>query len=119
MYRLLAFLTVLLLCPSLHAAPKSYLIDTENTAIRLSWHAFGGILSWATFSGVTGAVTLNPDNDVDDHIHVTIPVATLVASNTLLTWQLKSDMRSTIRPSSSSARAWSPRAPDGSGCSAR
>lgn len=77
MYRLLAFLTVLLLCPSLHAAPKSYLIDTENTAIRLSWHAFGGILSWATFSGVTGAVTLNPDNDVDDHIHVTIPVATL------------------------------------------
>ncbi len=45
MYRLLAFLTVLLLCPSLHAAPKSYLIDTENTAIRLSWHAFGGILS--------------------------------------------------------------------------
>ncbi|MFH7929784.1 YceI family protein [Enterobacter roggenkampii] len=92
MYRLLAFLTVLLLCPPLHAAPKSYLIDTENTAIRLSWHAFGGILSWATFSGVTGAVTLNPDNDVDDHIHVTIPVATLVASNTLLTWQLKSDM---------------------------
>lgn len=92
MYRLLAFLTVLLLCPSLHAAPKSYLIDTENTAIRLSWHAFGGILSWATFSGVTGAVTLNPDNDVDDHIHVTIPVATLVASNTLLAWQLKSDM---------------------------
>ena len=92
MYRLLAFVTVLLLCPSLHAAPKSYLIDTENTAIRLSWHAFGGILSWATFSGVTGAVTLNPDNDVDDHIHVTIPVATLVASNTLLTWQLKSNM---------------------------
>jgi len=92
MYRLFAFLTALLLCPSLHAAPKSYLIDTDNTAIRLSWHAFGGILSWATFSGVTGAVTLNPENDVDDHIHVTIPVATLVASNKLLTWQLKSDM---------------------------
>ena len=92
MYRLLAFLNVLLLCPSLHAAPKSYIIDTDNTAIRLSWHAFGGILSWATFRGVTGAVTLNPENDVDDHIHVTIPVATLVASNKLLTWQLKSDM---------------------------
>lgn len=92
MYRLFAILTALLLCPSLYAAPKSYLIDSDNTAIRLSWHAFGGILSWATFSGVTGAVTLNPDNDVDDHIHVTIPVSTLVASNKLLTWQLKSDM---------------------------
>ncbi|SAG37198.1 YceI family protein [Enterobacter kobei] len=92
MYRLFAILTALLLCPSLYAAPKSYLIDSDNTAIRLSWHAFGGILSWATFSGVTGAVTLNPDNDVDDHIHVTIPVSTLIASNKLLTWQLKSDM---------------------------
>lgn len=92
MYRLFAILTALLLCPSLYAAPKSYLIDSDNTAIRLSWHAFGGILSWATFSGVTGAVTLNPDNDVDDHIHVTIPVSTLMASNKLLTWQLKSDM---------------------------
>ncbi|HDS9455369.1 TPA: YceI family protein [Enterobacter asburiae] len=83
---------LILVCPWALAAPKSYLIYTDNTAIRLSWHAFGGILSWATFSGVTGAVTLNPDNDVDDHIHVTIPVATLVASNKLLTWQLKSDM---------------------------
>lgn len=83
---------LILVCPWVLAAPKSYLIDTDNTAIRLSWHAFGGILSWATFSGVTGAVTLNPNNDVDDHIHVTIPVATLVASNKLLTWQLKSDM---------------------------
>ncbi|MCW1829141.1 YceI family protein [Enterobacter asburiae] len=83
---------LILVCPWALAAPKSYLIDTDNTTIRLSWHAFGGILSWATFSGVTGAVTLNPDNDVDDHIHVTIPVATLVASNKLLTWQLKSDM---------------------------
>ena len=83
---------LILVCPWSLAAPTRYLIDTENTAIRLSWHAFGGILSWATFSGVTGAVTLNPDNDLDDHIHVTIPVATLVASNKLLTWQLKSDM---------------------------
>lgn len=83
---------LILVCPWALAAPTSYLIDTENTAIRLSWHAFGGILSWATFSGVTGAVTLNPENDLDDHIHVTIPVATLVASNKLLTWQLKSDM---------------------------
>ncbi|GHS71074.1 hypothetical protein EKTHUN627_18730 [Enterobacter kobei] len=45
MYRLFAILTALLLCPSLYAAPKSYLIDSDNTAIRLSWHAFGGILS--------------------------------------------------------------------------
>ena len=81
-------IVLVLICPWATAAPKSYIIDTDNTTIRLSWHAFGGILSWATFSGVT----LNPENDVDDHIHVTIPVATLVASNKLLTWQLKSDM---------------------------
>lgn len=91
MLRRLLMLLVLV-CPWALAAPQSYIIDTSNTAIRLSWHAFGGILSWATFSGVTGAVTLNPNNDVDDYIHVTIPVATLVASNSLLTWQLKSDM---------------------------
>lgn len=91
MLRRLVILLVLV-CPWALAAPMSYIIDTDNTAIRLTWHAFGGILSWATFSGVTGAVTLNPDNDVDDHIHVTIPVATLLASNKLLTWQLKSDM---------------------------
>ena len=91
MLRRLVILFVLL-CPLAQAAPQSYTIDTENTAIRLSWHAFGGILSWARFSGVTGSVTLNPDKDIDDHIHVTLPVATLVASNSLLTWQLKSDM---------------------------
>lgn len=91
MLRRLVILFVLL-CPLAQAALQSYTIDTENTAIRLSWHAFGGILSWARFSGVTGSVTLNPDKDIDDHIHVTLPVATLVASNSLLTWQLKSDM---------------------------
>lgn len=115
-------IVLVLVCPWAMAAPKSYIIDTDNTDIRLSWRAFGGILSWATFSGVTGAVTLNPENDVDDHIHVTIPVATLVASNKLLTWQLKSDMflnPSATRLSSSSALAWSPRATGGSGCSAR
>jgi len=41
---------------------------------------------------VTGTVTLNPDQDRDDRVEVNIPVDTLVASNTLLTWQLKSDM---------------------------
>lgn len=92
MHRPLAFFAALLFCPCLLAAPQSYTIDTDSTAIRLSWHAFGGILSWAKLTGVTGNVTLNPESDFDDHIHVTIPVATLVASNGLLTWQLKSDM---------------------------
>lgn len=79
--------------PSLYAAQKA-ILSTAITPLfgyrgmPLRRHS----LSWATFSGVTGAVTLNPDNDVDDHIHVTIPVSTLVASNKLLTWQLKSDM---------------------------
>lgn len=119
MLRRLVILFVLL-CPLAQAAPQSYTIDTENTAIRLSWHAFGGILSWARFSGVTGSVTLNPDKDIDDHIHVTLPVATLVASNSLLTWQLKSDMflnLNVILLSNLSAHAWSLRVQERSGCS--
>lgn len=81
-----------LFSPALYAQPVSYVINTEKTPITLSWHAFGGILSWANLDGVTGDVTLDPENEFSDRIHVTIPVSTLVASNSLLTWQLKSDM---------------------------
>ncbi|MDK9584915.1 YceI family protein [Lelliottia wanjuensis] len=81
-----------LLSPALYAQPVSYVINTEKTPITLSWHAFGGILSWANLNGVTGNVTLDPKNEFSDRIEVTIPVSTLVASNRLLTWQLKSDM---------------------------
>lgn len=92
MLRLLLLLAVTLVCPSLFAAPVAYTIDTDKTAIKLSWRAFGGIPSWANLKGVTGKVTLNPDNEFDDRINVTVPVATLQASNNLLTWQLKSNM---------------------------
>ncbi|ASV56522.1 YceI family protein [Lelliottia jeotgali] len=81
-----------LLSPALYAQPVSYAINTDRTPITLSWHAFGGILSWANLDGVTGDVTLDPENEFSDRINVTIPVSTLVASNSLLTWQLKSDM---------------------------
>lgn len=92
MLRLVLLLVVTLVCPSLYAAPLVYTIDTHKTAIKLSWRAFGGIPSWANLNGVTGTVTLNPDNEFDDRIQVTVPVATLKASNNLLTWQLKSNM---------------------------
>lgn len=92
MTRLILLFVTALFCPMLYASSTSYAIDTDNTGIKLSWHAFGGILSWANLNGVTGDVTLNPDNEFNDRIKVTIPVATLVASNKLLTWQLKSDM---------------------------
>ncbi|URN98339.1 YceI family protein [Leclercia adecarboxylata] len=92
MLRLTLLLIVTLVCPSLCAAPVVYAIDTQKTAIKLSWRAFAGIPSWAHLSGVTGSVTLNPDNEFEDHIQVTVPVATLQASNNLLTWQLKSNM---------------------------
>jgi polyisoprenoid-binding protein YceI len=59
---------------------------------HLSWRAFGGILSYARLQGVTGDVVLDPENEFNDRIRVAIPVSTLVASNRLLTWQLKSDM---------------------------
>lgn len=78
--------------PALYAAPVTYTITPDKTSIGLSWRAFGRDFSQARLRGVTGTVILNPDEERDDHIDVTIPVATLVASNSLLTWQLKSDL---------------------------
>ena len=92
MLRLILLLVATLICPSLYAVPASHAIDTDNTAIKLTWRAFGGIQSWAHLDGVTGTVTLDPDNEFNDHIKVTVPVATLQASNNLLTWQMKSDL---------------------------
>lgn len=79
-----------LLSPALYAAPVTYSIIPDKTTIALSWRAFGHEFSQARLQGVTGTVILNPQEDRDDHIEVTIPVGTLVASNSLLTWQLKS-----------------------------
>ena len=74
---------------SLYASPVDYLINTQETTITLSWHAFGD-MSEATLRNVTGDILLNAGNDRDDNIHVAIPVATLNASNRLLTYQMKS-----------------------------
>lgn len=91
MMRSCCFLSVLLLfSPVLFAAPETYVISTDKTAIGLSWRAFGHAFSQAHLEGVTGTVTLDPMADWDDHIEVKIPVATLVASNILLTSQMKS-----------------------------
>ncbi|AEN66064.1 YceI family protein [Enterobacter soli] len=92
MTRFTTLLIVILFSPMLLAAPVHYDIDQQKTGIVLSWRAFGGILSQAWLKDVTGKVTLDPDNEFNDQIQVTIPVATLVASNSLLTWQLKSNM---------------------------
>lgn len=92
MTRFATLLIGILLSPMLLAAPVHYDIDQQKTGIVLSWRAFGGILSQAWLKDVTGKVTLDPDNEFNDQIQVTIPVATLVASNSLLTWQLKSNM---------------------------
>lgn len=81
-----------LLSPVLYAAPVTYAITPDKTSIGLSWRAFGHQFSQARLQGVSGTVTLNPDEDRDDRIEVTIPVGTLVASNSLLTWQLKSNL---------------------------
>lgn len=92
MTRAVAFLIAgLLLSPLAHAASLYYTISTPDTAIGLSWRAFGGI-SHAKLTGVTGEVRLNPENELDNHVRVSIPVSTLIASNNLLTWQLKSSM---------------------------
>lgn len=74
---------------SVYANPTSYSINTQKTTITLSWHAFGDV-SKACMGRVTGEITLDAGNERDDRIDVTIPVASLEASNALLTYQLKS-----------------------------
>lgn len=92
MTRAMTFLvTVLLLNPLSYASSLYYTIFTPDTAIELSWRAFGGI-SHAKLTGVTGEVSLDPANEMDSHVMVSIPVSTLIASNNLLTYQLKSSM---------------------------
>lgn len=77
--------------PSLYASPASYSINTQETTIALSWHAFGET-SKASLGKVTGDITLDAGNAEKDRIDVTIPVATLEASNSLLTYQMKSSL---------------------------
>ncbi len=76
---------------SLYASPVGYRINPQETAITLSWQAFGD-MSQARLGNVTGDITLNAGNDSDDTVHVSIPVAGLNASNPLLTWQMKSSL---------------------------
>ncbi|WP_436874098.1 YceI family protein [Kosakonia sacchari] len=86
-----AMMIGLLSAPGAQAMPLSYRIATPATTVALSWHAFGGV-SQAHLDGVSGDVTLNPAQEREDRINVTIPVATLIASNSLLTYQLKSSL---------------------------
>lgn len=73
----------------LYASPVGYRIDTQKTTISLSWHAFGSV-SKASMGKVTGEITLDAGDERGDRIDVTIPAATLEASNSLLTYQMKS-----------------------------
>ncbi|MCW2480607.1 YceI family protein [Candidatus Symbiopectobacterium sp. NZEC135] len=75
--------------PLLYASPASYSINTQKTTIALSWRAFGET-SEASLGRVTGDITLDAGNAEKDRIDVTIPVATLEASNSLLIYQMKS-----------------------------
>lgn len=83
---------ILMISPVAHAETKTYAINTQQSSIGLSWRAFGHSFSQAHLNGVTGYITLNPSQEWQDHIEVKIPVKTLVASNALLTYQLKSDL---------------------------
>lgn len=53
--------------PVLYAMPVKYNIANDQTAIALSWRAFGH-LSQAHLSGVTGDVTLDLQKDINAHI---------------------------------------------------
>ncbi|MBP2154244.1 YceI family protein [Erwinia rhapontici] len=76
---------------SLCASPAGYSINTQKTTITLSWHAFGDA-SEARLGNVTGDIALNAGNEESDNINVSIPVATLKASNRLLTYQMKGSL---------------------------
>ena len=89
MTRVLSSLITWLLLSPLSFAASLYTISTPSTVIGLSWHAFGGI-SRAKLTGVTGEIALNLKNEMDNHVKVSIPASTLIASNNLLTYQLKS-----------------------------
>ncbi|EJF31941.1 MULTISPECIES: YceI family protein [Enterobacteriaceae] len=88
---LLKIILGLSISPWLYAAPESYSVLTPQTAIELSWRAFGGT-SQAHLDGVTGSLLLDAGNDMHDSISVRIPAATLQASNSLLTYQLQSGL---------------------------
>ncbi|MDY4389079.1 YceI family protein [Pectobacterium aroidearum] len=81
----------LLISPLLHAMPLNYTVATDNTVIGLSWQAFGHP-SQASLDGVTGNITLDAEKEMNDRIDVKIPITTLQASNSLLTYQLKSSL---------------------------
>ncbi|AOR65545.1 YceI family protein [Pectobacterium wasabiae] len=81
----------LLISPLLHAMPLNYTVATDNTVIGLSWQAFGH-QSQASLDGVTGNITLDAEKEINDRIDVKIPITTLQASNSLLTYQLKSGL---------------------------
>jgi len=83
---------LLLIAPVVHGAPVTYRVAPDITAIGLSWRAFGHSFSQAHLDGVTGDLIINPAEDRDDRIDVTIPLSTLTASNRLLAQQLKSAM---------------------------
>ncbi|VEB99413.1 Uncharacterized conserved protein [Cedecea lapagei] len=81
----------LLVSPMLYAMPENYSVITPQTAIGLSWHAFGST-SQANLDGITGSLLLDEANDIHDSISVRIPSSTLQASNSLLTYQLRSGL---------------------------
>lgn len=83
---------LLLISPLASARPVDYKIVAQDTDINMSWRAFGGMQSSADIKGVTGRIKLDQSNEFNDKINVSIPVSPLIASNSLLTWQLKSDM---------------------------
>lgn len=93
MTRIVSFFALVLFISSFSvcASPANYNINTQKTTITLSWHAFGDT-SEASLGDVSGNIALNGGNEEGDNINVSIPVATLRASNRLLTWQMKSSL---------------------------
>ncbi|WP_413728421.1 YceI family protein [Sodalis sp. RH19] len=92
MPRFLSLLPLLLVCAAAAAAPLHYDINTVPTAVVLSWKVLGAGNSHADITGITGRLDLNPRQDGNARVEVTIPVGNIDAHNGILSAELKSPL---------------------------
>jgi polyisoprenoid-binding protein YceI len=72
--------------------PGSYTLETRHARIVWSVSHMGLSQWWGDFAGATGTATLDPKDAKADMVDISIPVASLTTTNTVLDGELKSPM---------------------------